>query len=136
MGATGTGNTASHTFTTVAGSDAGRYKVIFSDGSGNTVSTRTATLTISAALPKITTQPTNKRVASGGDLSLRAVGSGFASWKWQKDGTDISGATGTSSPIRYTKTGVDAGDAGTYKVVLTNSDGGETASNDATVTIT
>lgn len=116
-------------------SDAGTYKVIFSDNAGYTTSTREATLTVAAPLAVITKQPTVKRLTVGDRLTLSATATGFTSWKWQKDGVDIPGATGTSSTIRYTKTKVSTSDAGTYKVILTNSDGIDAASSDATVTV-
>lgn len=72
---------------------------------------------------------------TGDDLSLTAAGAGFSSWKWQKDGADIPGATGTGTTISYTKSSVTSADAGVYKVILTNSTGQTTSSSPATVTV-
>lgn len=69
--------------------------------------------------PVITAQPTQQSVASGGSATFRvaAVG-GTLTYRWQKDGVDLSGAAATAATL--TLTDVTSADAGLYSVVVTN----------------
>ncbi len=70
--------------------------------------------------PVITAQPTQQSVVAGADATFRvtAVG-GTLTYRWQKDGVDLSGATGAT----LTLANVTAADAGLYSVVVTNEAG-------------
>ena len=83
--------------------------------------------------PVITAQPANQTVAVGQTATFSVTATGMAplSYQWQKNGTNISGATGSS----YTTPPVTNADNGAqFKVVVSNSQGNVT-SNSATLTI-
>ena len=82
--------------------------------------------------PAITTQPSSQTVSSGANVtfSVVATGSPTPTYQWKKDGIDIPGATLPSCPLQN----VQAGDAGSYTVVVTNSAGTVTSSA-ATLTV-
>jgi hypothetical protein len=77
--------------------------------------------------PVISHQPQSAgTVYAGGSLNLvglSAVGAAPLHYQWRKNGANIGGGGST-----YTKTGVVAGDAGNYSVVVTNSYGSVTSS--------
>jgi alpha-tubulin suppressor-like RCC1 family protein len=83
--------------------------------------------------PTITTQPVSQTIQEGSPVTFTAAAAGFPAptFQWQKDGVDISGATGSS----YTIASVGAGSAGNYRVIATNSNGSAT-SNAAVLTVT
>ena len=91
-------------------------------------------LQISAAAVQITTQPANQTVSGGQSaiFSVTAAGSAPLQYQWQKNGTAIAGATGSS----YTTAAAVNGDNGSnFTVVVTNAAGSMT-SNPATLTVT
>ena len=129
-GATG----STYSISSTATSDAGSYTVVVTNSAGSATS-NAATLTVTAAAtaPSITTQPSSSSVISGSAASFSVAASGTATltYQWRKDGTAISGATGSTYSISSTATS----DAGSYTVVVTNSAGSAT-SNAATLTVT
>lgn len=76
--------------------------------------------------PSITTQPTDVVVAAGQDatFTVAATGAPAPTYQWQKDGTDISGATSAT----LTVSAAQPADAGSYRAVITNSAGSVTSS--------
>ena len=88
--------------------------------------------------PVITVQPQSQTNNAGATVTffVSALSPNPLSYQWQKDGTNlanggnISGATTNTLTI----TGISDSDAGTYSVVLSNSDGSVTSSN-ATLTV-
>src|SRR5690348_2042009 len=83
--------------------------------------------------PAITTQPVNQTLTAGQTATFSVVASGTAplSYQWQKNGTNISGATASS----YTTPATATSDSGsTFRVIVTNSAGTAT-SNAATLTV-
>jgi outer membrane protein assembly factor BamB len=87
-----------------------------------------------AAMPTITTQPSNVSVVSGNKATFTVAAGGTAplAYQWQKNGTAVTGATGAS----YTTPAELVPDTGaTFAVVVTNSRGSVTSS-DATLTVT
>jgi hypothetical protein len=121
------------TINPVAAGDAGSYTVVASNVAGN-VTSNAATLTVNAvnAPPSFTTQPASQTVTVGGSVTfmVAAAGSPTPGYQWQKDGVNIPGATNSSLTINP----VSAGDAGSYKVVASNTEGNAT-SNAATLTV-
>jgi hypothetical protein len=79
-----------------------------------------------ATAPKITTQPANQTVAVGKSATFSVVATGAAplSYQWQKNGTNISGATAAS----YTTPATGSADNGaTFRVSVSNSAGSATS---------
>jgi hypothetical protein len=98
-----------------------------------TSNSATLTVTNSTVAPKITTQPSNQTVTAGqtATFSIAASGSAPLSYQWQKNGTNIAGATGTS----YTTPATTTADSGsTFRCIVSNSAGSVT-SNSATLTV-
>jgi endonuclease I/fibronectin type 3 domain-containing protein len=84
-------------------------------------------------VPAIITQPQDRVVLAGADATFSVVASGTAplSYQWRFNGTAIAAATNSS----YTVASAQAGNAGLYSVLVTNSLG-SVLSADATLTIT
>jgi hypothetical protein len=101
------GATASSYVTGTAGS----YYVVVSNSAGSARS-NTVTVTVNAA-PTITTQPQSVAIIEGQMTTLSVVASGTAplTYQWQRNGTDIGGATQASYAT---------GTAGSYTVVVRN----------------
>ncbi|MBI5688898.1 MAG: immunoglobulin domain-containing protein [Verrucomicrobia bacterium] len=83
--------------------------------------------------PVITSQPVSVTVAAGGSaaFTVGATGSPTPGYQWRKDGVAINGATTATLSL----TGVQAANAGTYTVVVSNTAGSLT-SGAAVLTVT
>jgi glucose/arabinose dehydrogenase len=84
--------------------------------------------------PVIATNPQSQTITVGQPVTFTVAASGAApfTYQWQRNGSDISGATGAS----YTIGAVQASDnAATFRCVVTNASGNAT-SNSATLTVT
>jgi hypothetical protein len=136
FGVSGTA-TATLSNSAVLMSDAGSYDVVVTNALGS-ITSAAATLTVNMIPPSISTQPVGQSRTAG-----TTVGLSVAAWspetnffQWRKDGLNlvnggrISGATTTALTI----TGVQAGDAGSYDVVVSNS-GGSVTSDVATLVV-
>lgn len=112
--------------------DAGNYYVVVTNALGSATSATVAVTVSSASLPVFTTHPATQTVNAGETLTLTAATSGAPTptYQWFKGGVPISGATSST----YTVTAAAAGDAGSYTVVATNTQGSVT-SNAAVITI-
>ena len=91
------------------------------------------TITAPVANPTITTQPAMQTVAAGetATFSVTAAGTAPLIYQWQKNSTDISGATSST----YTTPATSSADNGAlYSVVVFNGAGTAT-SNQATLTV-
>lgn len=125
-------NKAVFVLNAVTMADAGTYKVKVSDDNGSVVSTA-VTVVVQNAL-EITKQPTGITLIEGnsGSLIVEAEGEGELSYQWYKDGV----ALGTVAAYALNGAGsatlelnnVTLDDAGTYKVVITDSNGSITSS--------
>jgi glucose/arabinose dehydrogenase len=101
-------------------------------GSGGNTGTVTR-ITFGATPPGITTQPQSQTVAAGGSATFSVVATGAPplSYQWQRNGTNITGATSSS----YTLSPVQASDNGAqFRVVVTNPNGSVTSAV-ATLTV-
>ena len=130
-GATAVSYTTPVTTTADSGST---FRVVVTNTAG-TVTSTTATLTVSPApvAPTITTPPTNQTVTAGQAATFAVVAAGTAplSYQWQKNGANIAGATAAS----YTTPATTISDSGsTFRVVVTNTAGTVTSSA-ATLTV-
>ncbi len=128
-GAALSGRTAATlSLTNVQAADAGYYGVVVRNTLGGTTTTTasaTAALNVNSP-PSITTQPLGASVLVGGTatFSVVASGSGTLSYQWQKDGANLAGKTASTMIL----TNVQAADAGSYRVIVTNTLDGTTSS--------
>ncbi len=127
-----TGATASQlTLNNVAPSNAGVYDCVVSSTCGAPVNSNTVTLSIDPAA-SITAQPQGQTVCEGSSFtaSVTATGGGLT-YKWQKNGTAITGATASSYSISNTA----ASDAATYTCVVTGACGAPATSQGAVLVV-
>ncbi|WMJ73976.1 immunoglobulin domain-containing protein [Cytophagaceae bacterium ABcell3] len=84
--------------------------------------------------PEIVSIPTELEATLGElfELNINATGPGSFTYRWYHNGNPIDGATSSS----YTVDETSEEDAGTYYVVITSSNGGETRSDNITLTVT
>jgi len=121
---------ASYTRTNAQSADAGGYTVIVTNAAGS-ITSSVATLLVGIP-PSISTQPASTNVNPGSAATFIVVASGTPSpaYQWRFNGTDIAGAISSS----YSRSNVQASDAGNYSVIITNSVGSVT-SHVATLTV-
>lgn len=101
---------------------------LYTDTRGAAISINPAPL----AAPGIMTQPASQTVTAGSNanFSVSAGGTAPLTYQWRQNGTNVSGA----NAYTLTLTGVSAGQAGSYTVVVTNGEGSVT-SQVATLTV-
>jgi glucose/arabinose dehydrogenase len=87
-----------------------------------------------ASAPSITQHPANRTVAPGASVtfSVRASGQGTLRYQWQRNGTNISGATAQD----YTIASVTTADNGARFRAVVSNDFGSVISNEAVLTVT
>jgi hypothetical protein len=124
---------ASYTTPATTMSDSGStFRVVVSNTAGAATSA-TATLTVNAVAPSITTQPISQTVTAGqtASFSVAATGTAPLSYQWNRSGVAISGATSAT----YTTAATTSSDNGAqFTVVVTNTAGSVTSSA-ATLTV-
>jgi hypothetical protein len=114
---------SSFNIASTAAGDAGSYEVVITSSCG-TLTSQAATLTVNAPTA-ISTQPASQSAGEGQSVTFSVTASGAnLTYQWRKNGSDISGATGSS----YTIASVTAADAGNYDVVVTGTCGSVTSS--------
>jgi hypothetical protein len=106
---------------------AGSYYVVVTNVAGSVTSNTSTVVTP----PLITTQPASSSVTAGASATFSVVANGTAplTYQWSKNGVSIPGATAAT----YAITSTSSSDAGTYRVVVTNSLG---TANSSAVTLT
>lgn len=122
-------STATLTLTNVLGADAGIYHVVVSNRFGSPTSAGAALTVID---PVITAQPVSEARERGQSVtfSVSAVGTAPLNYQWWKDDASLSAANGPA----LTLTNLQASDAGTYRVVVSNGFGTVTSA-DASLTV-
>jgi len=122
--------TASYSIASAQTTDSGNYAVVVTNSVGS-VTSAVATLIVQST-PSITAQPLSANATAGSGVSFSVVATGTSplSYQWQKGGTAIAGATAAS----YSIASVQASDAGSYTVRVTNPVG-SVVSNAATLTV-
>ncbi len=117
-------NSSSYTKTSAQPVDAGTYSVVVTNTAGAATSSG-AVLTVIVP-PSITSQPVSVAVMEGSTASFNVTATGTSpNYQWRFNGTPIANATATS----YHKVGAQAGDAGSYSVVVSNNAGTVTSGN-------
>ncbi len=86
-----------------------------------------------AIAPSITTQPSAQTVGAGqsATFSVAAAGTSPLSYQWQKNGSNISGATA----VRYTTPATTSGDNGSLFAVVVSNSAGSVTSHQAALTV-
>jgi hypothetical protein len=112
------------TLTNLAGPDAGVYTVEVSNPYGSATNS-SAVLTVLQP-PYILSQPVGLTVVPPGPATFSVVAGGpNLSYQWQYNHANIKGATSAT----YTLPSVAVGDAGNFRVIISNSYGSVTSSN-------
>ena len=111
--------------------DSGSYTVVVTNTEGN-VTSSASTVTVNAAslsAPVFTTHPTGDSLVEGQSITFTSLATGnpAPTYQWKKDTVNISGETAATYEIGSLVTG----DAGSFTVVATNSEG--SATSDAAV---
>ena len=116
---------SSYTKNNVQSTNAGSYSVVVANSSGTTNSAN-AVLTVHSP-PVIAAQPTNTLTGLGLSVTLSVTVTGDAplNYRWQRNGSPLTGATTNKLAIAN----MQATNAGTYAVVVTNLYGTATSSN-------
>ena len=128
--------TSSHTTDATAIGDSGAVFTVVVTNSVGSVTSSGATLTVNAAPPAISAQPTAQTITAGqtATFSVTATGTGTLSYQWKKNGRDITGGSGATSNTYITPAMGYAGNGAVYSVVVSDSVG-TTTSNTATLTV-
>jgi uncharacterized delta-60 repeat protein len=118
------------TLASLAGADAASYDVVVTNAIGAITSTA-ATLVVNVP-PSFTTQPASgtKNAGETATFTVVATGTPVPTYQWFKDGTAVTGATGSS----LTLTNLAVTDAGGYTVAASNAAGSAT-SDTATLSV-
>ncbi|MGA2173571.1 MAG: immunoglobulin domain-containing protein [Verrucomicrobiota bacterium] len=124
------GGARTSTYTLYSAQNGGNYSAVVS-GPGGSVTSAVALLTVYVP-PTIHTQPQNQTVVQGqtASFSVEANGTAPFSYQWDFNGSAVSGATSSALAL----TNVQATQAGSYTVVVTNN-GGSITSRVATLTV-
>jgi len=116
---------SSYAVSAAISADAGPYDVIVSNPYGSITST-VAQLTVLVP-PSLTVQPTNQTVGAGGVVTFQAnaIGTSPLSYQWFFNGSALPGAATNTLLL----SDVQAGQAGTYSLVVSNAAGFASSSN-------
>ena len=111
----------------VTAADAGSYTVTATNAIGSTTSAAANVSVSPPVAPTINSISGSVSVAVGESFSLSVYANGTApfTYQWRKDGVALAGATSDY----YSRSGVQATDAGAYSVVVTNAQGSVTSGN-------
>jgi hypothetical protein len=109
--------TAQYNLAGVQSSNSGNYKVVVTNGLGSATSA-VATLTVTPLAPYFVTQPVGASVSAGTSRTLTGLANGSQpiGYQWQRNGTNVSGASQTSLAL----TNLVVADSGAYTLVASN----------------
>jgi hypothetical protein len=112
--------------------DSGNYFVVVTNKIGWVASSTVSLSVIVTSVPTIVTQPgsASRQRGESFSLSVAAVGVPTPTYRWRKNGGFVSGAT--TSQLSFAS--LEADDAGTYDVVISNSRG-SIVSRSATISV-
>ncbi|MBI3416523.1 MAG: immunoglobulin domain-containing protein [Verrucomicrobia bacterium] len=101
----------------VDASDSGNYDVVISNAQGSVQSQQANVAVQPLFQPDISQSPQSRTIYKGGllNLTVQASGGGLT-YRWQKNGTSVVGATNAS----YSVTSASGDDSGTYQVLVAN----------------
>jgi hypothetical protein len=113
--------------------DVGSHNVVLAVSDGLATVPQQFTITVPTVLPKITALPQSLTVLAGGDASFQVTATGSAplSYQWLCSGQVVAGAT--NSTLLFTN--VQASQAGSHVVVITNLAGAVTSAPPAVLTM-
>ncbi|GAB5558935.1 MAG: hypothetical protein SynsKO_05820 [Synoicihabitans sp.] len=119
----------SYTISSASAASAGTY-FVRATNPGNSVDSSSVTINVNTK-PVVTTDPTGAELIVGQPFSTSVEAMGLAplSYQWQKDGSDIAGATSATFSIEQ----VTTDDAGVYTVIVSNRLGSDTSESAALV---
>ena len=128
--------TSSHTTDATVLGDSGAVFTVVVTNSAGSVTSSGAALTVNAAPPAISAQPTAQSIAAGASatFTVTATGTGTLSYQWKKNGINITGGSGATTNTYTTPAMGYAGNGAVYSVAVTDSVG-TTTSNTATLTV-
>ena len=107
-------NSATYSISSVTPNDTGNYACIVTSTCGTPATSNSANLTVNLT-PAIATQPINKEVCSGENVTFSVTATGTQlNYQWRKNTVPITNA----NTATYTITGVKAADAGNYDVIV------------------
>ncbi len=122
-------------------SDAGTYVLVASNYKGTVSSSPVAiTVTLAPEAPSISADPVGRSVFAGDSVTftVTASGSPLPVYQWRRNGVPLAnggGVTGVTAAV-LTLAGVTAANAGSYDVVVSNSQGAATSAVAALAVIT
>ncbi|MBI5769986.1 MAG: esterase-like activity of phytase family protein [Verrucomicrobia bacterium] len=121
--AIGGATSATLTISSAQPSDAGPYAVVVTNANGSVTST-TATLFVNGTnAPAFTAPPASQTVAVGSTVVFSATATNATTYRWQRDGTEIAGATSRLLVL----TSPQIADSGNYTVIASNTSGTATS---------
>jgi Regulator of chromosome condensation (RCC1) repeat/Immunoglobulin domain/Immunoglobulin I-set domain len=108
----------------VQSSNSGAYKVVVSNSMGS-VTSAVASLIVTPLAPYFTIQPVGAALSAGSTRTLTGLANGSQpiAYQWQRNSTNLPGATSTSLAL----TNLAASDSGPYAIVASNSAGASTS---------
>ena len=124
-------NTATYTITTTVAADDGAIFEVYVVNPGGYVASKAVTLTVNGS-PALTIQPVNQTVAVGESVAFAVSATGGnLSYQWQRNGTNIAGATAKLYRIAE----VTSNDhAASFSTIISNAQG-STSSAAATLSV-
>lgn len=115
------------------------WSCVVTDSAGTSITSNIMPVT-AYRLPSFTTQPQSVSVAAGATISIPSAAASTSkaprTYQWQKNNAGTWGNVSGQTSNTFTKSNAVAGDAGDYRVIVTDANGKTATSNTATVTIT